>query len=161
MDLSAIKKVYISGIGGIGVSALARFLLAKNIAVVGSDALRSEITDKLNSLGINIFYHQEAQNVPHDADLFIYSAAVPETNPERVRARELKILQKSYFEMLGEITRDYKLVAVSGTNGKSTTTAMIAKIMVDAGLDPTVIVGSQFGELDVNFRLGNSPYFVL
>lgn len=156
-----IRKVYISGIGGIGVSALARYFYSKNIEVVGSDVVRSEVTEKLEKMGITIYYEQKAENVTFAYDLLVYSAAVPAENPERQKAKELNILQKSYFEMIGELSREYKTVAVSGTNGKSTTTAMIAGILLDAQIDPTVIVGSQYEKLDSNFHYGKSNIFVV
>jgi len=161
MNLSDIKKVYISGIGGIGVSALARYFFNKNIEVVGSDLVRSEITEKLEQLGITIYYEQKAENLTYAFDLLVYSAAVPAENHERQKAKELNIPQKSYFEMIGELSRLYKTVAVSGTNGKSTTTSMIAGILLDAQIDPTVIVGSQYEKLDSNFHFGKSDIFVV
>jgi len=161
MNLSDIKKVYISGIGGIGVSALARYFFNQKIEVVGSDLVRSEITEQLEQLGITIYYEQKAENVTFAFDLLIYSAAVPAENPELQKAKELNILQKSYFEMIGELSRMYKTIAVSGTNGKSTTTAMIAGILLDAQIDPTVIVGSQYEKLESNFHFGKSNLFVV
>ncbi len=161
MDFGNIKKIYISGIGGIGVSALARYFFHKQIEVVGSDKVRSEITDQLESLGIKIYYEQKAENVTYACDLFVYSAAVPADNPERQKAKELSIPQKSYFEIIGELSRDYNTVAVSGTNGKSTTTAMIADVLLDAQKDPTVIVGSQYEKLESNFHFGQSNLFVV
>lgn len=154
-------NVFISGIGGIGVSALARLFLSRGLRVTGSDCVKSEITEALEKLGVKIYYKQEATNVSPDFDLFVYSAAVPLENSERQRAKELKILQKSYFEVLGEVSREFKTIAVSGTNGKSTTTAMIASILIDAQIDPTVIVGSQCSKLDGNFRAGKSDLFVV
>jgi len=161
MELSNIKKVYISGIGGIGVSALARYFYNRGVEVVGSDAVRSEITDQLEKMGIRVYSEQKAENVTYACDLFIYSAAVPVDNPERIKAKELNLVQKSYVEMLGELSRLYDTIAVSGTNGKSTTTAMIAGILLDAQKDPTVIVGSQYEKLDSNFHFGHSNLFVV
>jgi len=161
MQLEQLKKVYLTGIGGIGVSALARFFVSRGIEVSGSDAEKTEITESLEKAGIKINYNQKAENIEQNVDLLVYSAAVPEENPERVRAKKLNIEQKSYFEALAEVTREFNLVAVCGTHGKSTTTAMIAKILIDAGKDPNVIVGSQSEGLDVNFRAGRSDLFVL
>ncbi|MFH0987791.1 MAG: UDP-N-acetylmuramate--L-alanine ligase [Parcubacteria group bacterium] len=160
MDLSKVKKVFISGIGGIGVSAVARFLIAKGIKVVGSDAVSSDLTEALKKAGAEIYYEQKAENVTFMSDLFIYSSSVPATNPERVKAKELGLIQKSYPEFLGEMSRDYKTIAVSGTKGKSTTSALIAGILIDAEKDPTVILGSKFSKLDDNFRLGASDLLV-
>jgi len=156
MDLTKITKVYISGIGGIGVSALARFFIKKGIEVVGSDLEKSEVTESLEKIGIKIYYQQKAENVTFACDLFVYSAAVPPENEERQKAKELNITQKSYFEMLGEISKDYNTTAIAGTNGKSSTTVMIADIMLDAQKDPTVVVGSKYPKLDDNFHYGAS-----
>lgn len=161
MDLSNIKKVFISGIGGIGVSALARFFIAKGIEVVGSDLVMSEITEALQKIGVKVFPEQKADNVTPDFDLFIYSAAVPATNPERLKAKELNLTQRSYFEALGELSRDFKTIAVSGTHGKSTTTAMIGAILMKAEKDPTIIVGSQYEKFEHNFHFGKSDLFVV
>lgn len=161
MDLSQVKKVYISGVGGIGVSAIARFFLNRNVQVEGSDLMRSEITDDLERNGAIIHYEQIADNVTFNNDLFIYSAAVPTDNPERLKAKELGLIQKSYFELIGAISRDYNTVAVSGTNGKSTTTAMLAGILINAEKDPTVIVGSHYEMLGANFRAGQSDLFLV
>jgi len=161
MDLSQTKKAYFSGIGGIGVSALAKYFLMRGIEVVGSDAAASEITDDLEKRGVKIFFEQKAENIPADCQLFVYSDAVPVDNPERLRAKELNIEQKSYFEALGEISKEYKTVAVSGTNGKSTTTAMLASILIAAEKDPTAIVGSCCERFDCNFRKGDSDLFVV
>src|SRR3989344_5513912 len=102
-----------------------------------------------------------AENVPADAELLIYSNAVPEDNAERAKAREMGIRQLSYPEALGEYSSGKKIIAVSGTNGKTTTTAMIAAILTEAGLDPTVLVGSKVLAWGSNARLGKSEYLVL
>jgi UDP-N-acetylmuramate--alanine ligase len=156
-----LNKVYLTGIGGIGVSALARFFVSKGVTVEGSDAERSEITQGLEKAGIKVNYEQIDENITADLDMLIYSAAVPKGNPERFGAEKLGIKQQSYFEALADVTKDFNLIAVTGTHGKSTTTAMIAKILIDAEKDPTVIVGSQSEGLDVNFKSGKSDLFVL
>lgn len=161
MDLSNIKKVFIAGIGGIGTSAAAKFFLSRGIEVVGSDLIKTEITDELERRGVKIYYEHKESNVTYAVDLFVYSTAVPFDNPEIKKAKEQHIPLKSYYEIIGELSRDYNTVAVSGTNGKSTTTAMIASILIDAGQDPTVIVGSRFEKLDGNFRDGKSDLFIV
>ncbi|MEK7511587.1 MAG: UDP-N-acetylmuramate--L-alanine ligase [Patescibacteria group bacterium] len=161
MELTSIKKVFISGIGGIGVSALARFFVAKGIEVVGSDLVQSEITEALQKIGVKVYSEQKADNVTPDFNLFVYSAAVPSTNPERQMAKDLNLTQRSYFEILGELSRDFRTIAVSGTHGKSTTTAMIGAVLLKAEKDPTVIVGSCYEKLDYNFHYGQSDLFVV
>ncbi|MBI5077487.1 UDP-N-acetylmuramate--L-alanine ligase [Candidatus Falkowbacteria bacterium] len=161
MDLTNVKKVFICGIGGIGTSAMAKFFLSRGLDVVGSDLVKTEITEELERRGVKIYYEHKESNVTYAVDLFVYSAAVAFDNPEMKKAKEQHIPLKSYYEIIGELSRDYNTIAVSGTNGKSTTTAMIASILIDAGKDPTVIVGSRFEKLDANFRDGQSDLFVV
>lgn len=162
MDLNKIKKVYFVGIGGIGVSAIAKMMLLLGKKVTGSDLTRSEITDDLEKRGAKIFIGHQKENLEKAADLLIYSPAVPENNSEREKARELKIPEFSYPEFLGELSKNYFTIAISGTNGKTTTTAMLGLILEKAGLDPTVIVGSEVKNFpDGNFRLGKSKYLVV
>ncbi len=152
------KKIHFVGAGGIGVSALAKWALHDGVMVSGSDAAASGITDELVKMGARIFIGHKKENVPPDADLIIYSDAVPASNPERKN----KIPQKSYFEALGDITRQKKTLAISGTNGKSTTTAMIGKILIDSGADPTVVVGSKIKDFEYgNLHIGKGEFFVV
>lgn len=161
-------KIHCIGIGGIGVSALARYYLAKKHQVSGSDIGPSEIVSALTELGAQIETGQHrADRVPKDADMVVYSAAVPEDNPELVRARELRSRNPrleilTYAQALGRLTRQHKTIAVSGTHGKSTTVSMLALIMVEAGLDPTVIIGTKLNEFgNSNFRLGAGPHLLI
>lgn len=152
--------VHFIGIGGIGMSALAQYYLAKGHKVTGSDLVSSEITKLLEKRGAKIIIGQSKQGeLP---DFIVYSPAVKANNPELKLAKLLKIPCMSYPEALGELTKEYFTIAVSGTHGKSTTTAMIALIMIKAGLDPTVIVGTKLREFgDSNFRMGKSKYLVI
>ncbi|HRV32440.1 MAG TPA: Mur ligase domain-containing protein [Candidatus Paceibacterota bacterium] len=122
--LNNIKKVYFSGIGGIGVSALAKMMLSMHKKVFGSDIARSEITDKLQKQGATIVFKQVPENITKDIDLFIYSPAEDSNHPERKQAKKLKIKQYSYSEFLGLISKDYNTISICGTHGKSTTTAL-------------------------------------
>ncbi|MFH1173167.1 MAG: UDP-N-acetylmuramate--L-alanine ligase [bacterium] len=162
MNLNKLKKVHFVGLGGIGVSAVAKLMLAQGKIVSGSDLARSEITDELVERGVQFFNNSQPENITSDMDLLIYSLAVPEDNPERVQAKKLKIKQLAYPEFLGMISRDKYTIAISGTDGKSTTTAMLGLILEKAGLDPTVIVGSKIKSLkDGNLRIGQSKYLVV
>lgn len=156
-----LSKAYFIGIGGIGVSALAKLFKSYGVLVEGSDAAETELTRELSHEGIAIHYGHDAAHITSDVDLVVYSAAVPETNPERKQAKKLKIQQKSYFDVIGQLTKLAKTIAVSGTNGKSTTTSMLASIMIDAKEDPTVIVGSKHAHLGGNYRRGGSDYFIV
>ena len=140
-------KIHFIGIEGIGVSALVGYYLAKGHKVSGSDLV----------LGPH-----KAKNVPKDADLVIHSPAVQPDNPEVKQAKKLKIKIQTYPQALGDLTKEYFTIAVSGTHGKSTTCAMISLILIKAGLDPTVIIGTKLKEFgNKNFRIGKSKYLVI
>lgn len=155
------KKIYIIGIGGIGLSSLAQLYLHDGAIVSGSDKNDSPTTKLLESLGVKIFIGQKTENVPTDAKLVVYSDAVYEDNPERMRAKELGIPQISYFEALGKATEGKKVIAISGAHGKTTTTAMMIDVLEDAGLDPRAVVGSLRAKTKSNFRAGDGDYFVV
>ncbi len=162
MDFSEIKRVHAIGIGGIGVSALAKYLALTGVEVSGSDSFDSEIVREMENLGTKVFIGHNRKNVPTDANLVFFSDAVPENNPERVRARELGIAEISYAKLLGELSKTKQTIAVSGTNGKSTTTAMVGLILERAGYDPAVIVGSKVpGWKYGNLRMGESDWLVV
>ncbi len=159
--MEGIKKAYFIGIGGIGMSALAQYMADQGAAVSGSDREASPITELLEKKGINVALFQKSGNVPADADMIVYSEAVWEDNPERIRAKELDIEQISYFDMLGKVSMGKKTVAVSGTHGKTTTTGMAAKILSDAGASPTAVVGSLVKDFGSNYLKGESDLFVV
>ncbi len=162
MDLSKLKKIHIIGIGGIGISAVAKLLLTQHKIVTGSDVHDSDIIETLKNFGaqINIGAHN-ANNVAKDVGLVIYSDAVPEDNIERQVAKQQKIPSLSYFEFLGEYSQDKYTIAISGCHGKTTTTALTGLILDNANFDPTVIVGSKVKNWDGNLRVGGSDYFVV
>jgi UDP-N-acetylmuramate--alanine ligase len=160
MDLLKINKVYFVGIGGIGISAAARILNQMGKQVSGSDATASEITVQLEKEGIDVFISQKAENIPVDTDLVVYTVAVPTDNPERQRATELGVSQVTYPQLLGILMRDKLGIGISGTDGKTTTTAILGKILVDADFDPTIVIGSKVDYLGGNSRIGESKYFV-
>ncbi len=156
-------KVHFIGIGGIGVSALAKYYLTKDHKVSGSDLVFSKITQSLRKKGAKIYIGKhKTKNLPKDADSVIYSPAVQGNNPELMMANLLKIRCLSYPQALGELTKKYFTIAVSGTHGKSTTTAMIGLLLTKAGLDPTVIVGTKVKEFgDSNCRVGKSKFLII
>ena len=156
-------KIHFIGIGGIGVSALARYYFKKGNKVSGSDLVSSEITENLKKEGIKIYIGKhKTKNVPKGADLVIYSPAVQKSNSELKSAISLGIKCLSYPQTLGELTKEYYTIAVCGTHGKSTTTAMISLILIKAGLDPTVILGTKLKEFkNTNCRVGKSKYLVI
>jgi len=160
MDLNKINKIFFIGLGGSGVSALARIFHARGAAVSGSDAAESEITADLRREGIEVFTGQSAENISADFDLIVYSVAVPEDNPERLRVRELGLPELSYPQLLGLLIKDKYGIGVSGTNGKTTVTALLGKIFLDAELDPTIVVGSKVDYLQGNARAGNGDCLI-
>lgn len=142
MDLKTVRAVHCIGIGGIAISGIAKLLHSRGVAVSGSDGAASDITRSCAALGIVIAIGHRAQNVSPAVEIIIYSEAVPEDNPERVEARRRGIVELAGADALALLTQGHRLVAVSGTNGKSTTTAMIGVVLERAGFDPTVVVGS-------------------
>jgi len=156
-----MKKVHFVGIGGIGMSALAQYLKDHGVIVTGSDREESPVTELLEKMGIDVSIGQNTENVSEDAEVLVYSDAVPEDNPERARAKELGVLQKSYFAMLGDVSKGKRTVAIAGTHGKTTTTGMLAKILLDAEASPTAIIGSIVKDFGSNYVHGNSDLFVV
>lgn len=155
--LQTAKKIHIIGIGGIGVSALAKLLARRGAEVSGSDLIESGVTKNLEFDGRQVFIGHMAENIPEGCDLIIYSPAVLSDNSERAAARERGIPEMSYPEALGELTKEFRTIAVAGTNGKSTTTAMLGLILEEAGFDPTVIVGAKVPSFKHgNLRVGKS-----
>ena len=156
-------KIHFIGIGGIGVSALAQYYLAKGHKVTGSDLVFSEIIEKLEEKGIKISLGpHRAENIRKDINLVVYSPAVQENNPEYKGAKNQGAKLFSYPEALGEVVKEYFTIAVSGTHGKSTTCSMLSLVLIEAGLDPTVIIGTKLKEFgDTNFRKGKSKYLII
>lgn len=155
------KKVHFIGIGGIGMSGLARLYVHEGAEVFGSDAAETELTKKLVSEGMAVTYEQVAANITDDLDLVVYTEAMPANHPEVVAAREKGIKTVNYFAALGEIANQYYLIAVAGTHGKTTTTAMLIDILEEASFDPTAIVGALRTKTGSNFRAGKSKYFIV
>ncbi len=161
MKLRDYKHVHCIGIGGIGLSAIARYCHTHGAKVTGSDSGDSRITHDLRKEGITIYVGHNVTHLSLDTDLLIYTIAVSDTNPELVAARAKGITCISYPEALGELTQEYTTIAVCGTHGKTTTTAMIASMMKACGKSPTVIVGSLLSDHGTNFIQGDSEYLVV
>jgi UDP-N-acetylmuramate--alanine ligase len=162
--MNNFKHIHLIGIGGIGISALARHYKQEGFAVQGSDLARSSNTEKLEASGITVFYEQSATNITPEIDLIIYSDGVTKETAgfsELEAAKASGIPTMSYFKALGEIANKYYLVVVAGTHGKTTTTAMLADIFEEASFDPTVVVGSLRSKTGSNYRAGKSKYFIV
>ncbi len=161
MEILNKNSYHFIGIGGIGVSAIARMLFLQGKKVSGSDIAPSEITDDLKKLGIKVFIGQKAKNISSDVEAIIYTVAIKDDNPELLEAHKKGIICISYPKILGELSKNMFTIAVSGTHGKTTTTAMIGHILKKVGFDPTVIVGSKILGKNSNFLAGKSKYLVV
>jgi UDP-N-acetylmuramate--alanine ligase len=153
------EPVHFIGIGGIGMSALARLLLREGKAVSGSDKQAGEITQELEAMGAKIYIGHQSENVATAGSLVISTAIVSE-NPELAAARERNLPVFHRSEMLSALSAKSKTVAVTGTHGKTTTTGMVAQVLIDGGLDPSVVVGGIFERIGSNARYGQGGYFV-
>ena len=159
-DLPEKARIHFIGIGGISMSGLAMIMLKNGYRVTGSDRTKSHITDKLQTLGAEIFIGHNSENVL-GADLVVHTAAVHMNNPEMAKAAELGLRLIDRAEFLGAIMREYKTaVGVAGTHGKTTTTSMLAHALIYADLDPTISVGGELDLIGGNIRTGSSEYFV-
>jgi len=162
------KHIHFIGIGGIGMSALARFWHHEGAVVTGSDRAKSIVTTGLEEIGITINYDQEntiiydsVKNGGISIDTVVYTEAMAHDHPEMVAARALGVPMMNYFEALGQVANEYCLIAVAGSHGKTTTTAMLIDVLEEAGLDPTGIVGSLRSKTKSNFRAGKSKYAIV
>ena len=161
IDFNHPVHVHFMGIGGISMSGLAKILWEEGFTISGSDTKPSPLTEMLSAMGAKIYYGQRASNLNGDIDLAVYTGAVHTDNPEYVAALEMGIPLLSRGELLGQIMRNYDLpIAVSGTHGKTTTTSMIAEILLKADTDPTLSIGGILKSIGGNIRVGHSGYFV-
>jgi UDP-N-acetylmuramate--alanine ligase len=157
--INTIRRLHFVGIGGIGMSGIAELFHNLGYPVSGSDLAESDVTRRLASLGIPVHLGHAAENL-RDAEVVVYSAAVPPTNPEIDAARERNLPLIPRAEMLNELTRLKTSLAVSGTHGKTTTTSMLSEIFAEAGLDPTCVIGGKLSSIDSNARLGKGRYII-
>jgi UDP-N-acetylmuramate--alanine ligase len=159
---SSIKKLHFIGIGGIGMSGIAEILLDQGFKVSGSDRSLSEVTERLQSLGAITFEGHRASNIANDVDTVVYSSAVQPDNPEILEAQRRKIPIVRRAEMLAEVMRLKYGIGIAGTHGKTTTTSMTSLVLMEGGLDPTVIVGGKLSGLGgTNARLGRGEFIVV
>jgi len=159
--LDSAKKLHFMGIGGSGMCPLAEILLAEGKIITGSDVdAESDTVKRMMALGAQVVIGQKAGNAG-DADLVVYSAAIQKDNPELVDAIERGIPTVERSILLGALCRRYdRTIAVCGTHGKTTTTSMITQILVEADLDPNIIIGGKLPLIDGNGRAGKSDLMV-
>ncbi|MGB2959661.1 MAG: UDP-N-acetylmuramate--L-alanine ligase [Bacteroidota bacterium] len=159
---SSIKKLHFVGIGGIGMSGIAEILLDQGFAVTGSDKAESDNTERLHTLGAQIAIGHDAENVGPDVDVLVYSSAVTPENAELVAAQKRNIPVIRRAEMLAEVMRLKYGIGIAGTHGKTTTTSMVSLVLIEGGIDPTVIVGGRLrGLAGSNARLGQGDFIVV
>lgn len=160
MMLEDAQRLHFIGIGGIGVSAVARIALGRGWKVSGSDVRRSQLTDAMVELGATVTIGQRAENI-EGADVVIVSTAIPETNPELVAAKQqgIPILHRS--ELLAQFVRETPVgIGVTGTHGKGSVSTMVTRILDAAGKDPGFIIGGLLIDYGINARAGGGEYLV-
>ncbi len=158
--LGRTKRIHFVGIGGSGMSGIAELLANLGYQVTGSDLRRSEVTARLEGLGIRIFEGHDGAHVG-DADVVVFSSAVPDANPEILEAGRRRIPVIPRAEMLAELMRLRYGIAVAGAHGKTTTTSMIALVLERGGLDPTAVIGGRLSVYGGSARLGRGDYMVV
>ena len=154
-----VKTIFFSGINGIGMSGLAKIMVTKGYNVYGSDIVEKPISKQLREMGVGMFIGQEAENLEgKNIDIFIYSSAIKENNPEYKYAVNNNIKKIKRGELLALLMNDSKGIAVAGTHGKTTTSSMLGITMLEK--DPCIVVGGIIPEIGSNSRVGNSEYFI-
>ncbi len=159
--LEEVKRVHFIGIGGSGMCPLAEILFSKGYAISGSDNNESDNLKKLRAMGIPVYMGQRAENL-EGAELVIYTAALLPDNPELVASREAGLPTFERSKLFGAVTRKYgDVVGVCGTHGKTTTTAMITQIFLDACRDPSAVIGGRLPSIDAHGRVGDADLLVV
>ena len=158
--LEKVKKIHFIGIGGSGMCPLAEILFSEGFELTGSDCNESDTLERIKAMGIKVYNGHFADNVK-DTELVVYTAAVKSDNPELMAAKDLGIPCLERSVMLGIVTRRYnRSVAVAGTHGKTSTTAMISQILIGSGFDPSAIIGGKLPAIGGNSYVGESDIIV-
>jgi len=158
--VTAYRHIYMAGIGGVGMAGAATILAAQGVTVSGVDRTASPMTEYLAASGVPVTISDGQPTLPASADLLVYSLAIKPDDPDRNEAYRRRIEQTSYAGLVAKLVHDRHGVAISGTHGKTTTTAMIGEMAVVAGLDPTVLVGSRVKAFSGNARYGRGEPFI-
>ncbi|MCI5840213.1 MAG: UDP-N-acetylmuramate--L-alanine ligase [Peptoniphilaceae bacterium] len=154
------KNVHFIGIGGISMSGIAHLLLSHGYNVTGSDRKKSILTEELEKQGAKIFYTQKKENI-NNPDLVVYTDAILPDNEELIASLILPIPVVTRGVFLGALMKNYKnSIAISGSHGKSTTTSIISKILLNSKEDPTVLLGGELDEIEGNFHFGSDDFLV-
>ncbi len=161
MNIKGLHSVYFVGIGGIGMSALARYYHSQGIAVAGYDLTPSSLTKQLEEEGMAVHYEDNPALLPDDIDNVVYTPAVPKDLNELVELRRRGIPMMKRAEALGAISKEHFTIAIAGTHGKTTTTAMVAHILNECGVDMTAFIGGIANNFGSNLHLGHTSESVL
>ncbi|MBI2299889.1 MAG: UDP-N-acetylmuramate--L-alanine ligase [Armatimonadetes bacterium] len=159
--IADVRHVHILGIGGVMMSAIARLLARQGYRVTGSDLAASDYSTALQAEGIAVSIGHRAENVGPEVEALAVSAAVPEDNPELLEARRRGLPVFSRADVLGEVVNQRRGIAVAGTHGKTTTSALIATLLTEGGLDPTFLIGSVVSAYGSNARVGGGEWIVV
>jgi UDP-N-acetylmuramate--alanine ligase len=158
-QMRRVRAMHFIGIGGVGMGGIAEVMHHLGFRVSGSDLNSNALTQRLTDLGVQVVKGHSAENV-ETADVVVVSTAVPEDNPEIMRARELGLPIARRAEMLAELMRFQQGIAVAGTHGKTTTTSLVASLLTTGGLDPTYVIGGRLNSSSTNAYLGQSDWLV-
>jgi UDP-N-acetylmuramate--alanine ligase len=160
MNFDHIRRIHFVGIGGIGMSGLAEILAGEGVAVSGCDLKRSAATELLARRGVSVTIGHDAKHV-EDADLVVMTSAVKGEHPEidAARAKGARVMKRA--ELLGAVANDKRAVGISGTHGKTTTSAMITLVLEEAGLDPTMLIGGVVSNFETNAKRGSGDFIVV
>ena len=154
-----IQRIHFVGIGGVGMSGIAEVLVNLGYQVGGSDVKDSPVTQRLQTLGVTFHVGHDAKNI-EDAQVVVISSAVRGDNPEVVAAHAAKVPVIPRGEMLAELMRMKYGIAIAGSHGKTTTTSMVAQVLSQGGIDPTIVIGGKLGAIGSNAKLGKGPFLV-
>lgn len=159
-EMRRVKKIHFIGIGGAGMGGIAEVLVNEGYQISGSDLAPNSVTQQLTNMGAQIYFNHRPENIS-DASVIVVSSAIAPNNPEIIAAKEVRIPVIQRAEMLAELMRFRYGIAIAGTHGKTTTTAMVASIYAEAGLDPTFVNGGLVKSAGVHARLGCSRYLIV
>ncbi|MBT8190561.1 MAG: UDP-N-acetylmuramate--L-alanine ligase [Bacteroidia bacterium] len=160
MNLTRLRKIYFLGIGGIGMSAIARYFLKQGVEIHGYDLANTELTKKLEAEGMHIHYDIDVEKIPKGIELVIYTPAIPEDHAEKIWFIRNDYELKKRAEVLGLLSRNMRTIAIAGTHGKTTTSCLTAHVLKYCGIDITAFLGGIMSGYDSNFLLGDSDILI-
>ncbi|MEP7128519.1 MAG: Mur ligase domain-containing protein, partial [Chitinophagales bacterium] len=161
MNLTTIHSIYFIGIGGIGMSGLARYFHSNGYKISGYDKTPSALTSEMIAEGMQIHFEEDLSLIPKDVDLVVYTPAIPADHKELLYYREHNFTIVKRADLLEELTKDMITIAVAGTHGKTTTSSMIAHIFKSSGFDCTAFLGGITANYHTNFLAGKNNIVVV